>query len=143
MKRITSLVVKSLATFLIGSGSLAMNLQAQSEAITVSVPFPFTVGTQSIEPGIYQFSLLSSQFLLSVLNVKTGDMEIFSVHPEQLRAVEQQGRVVFSNSEGCSALSQIYFPGALTFSEIDQRHCAARTEAKRFPTGDSNAVARR
>ena len=30
MKRITSLVVKSLVTFLIGSGSLATNLQAQS-----------------------------------------------------------------------------------------------------------------
>jgi hypothetical protein len=73
MTRFTSLAAKSLVTFLIAGGTLATNLQAQSDvAITARVPFPFTVGKHSIEPGTYQFSLLTSQFLLSVVNVKPG-----------------------------------------------------------------------
>jgi hypothetical protein len=144
MKLITSSVVRSLATVLIGCGTLAGNLQAQSDSsVTVSVPFPFTVGTQSIAPGTYQFRLLSSQFLLSVLNVKTGAREMFAVHPERQSAFEQQGRAVFHSSEGRSALSQIYFPGSDTFSEVSQRHEARRLEAKRSSTDNTISVAQR
>jgi hypothetical protein len=139
-----SLVVKSLVTLLIGSTMLATNLQAQSDdAITVRVPFPFTVGTQSIAPGTYQFSLLSSQFLLSVVNVKTGDREVFSVHPEQQRAVDQHGLLVFRNSEGSSVLNEVHFPGTGEFSELIQRHGAGRIEAKRSSTGSSIFIAQR
>lgn len=143
MTRFTSLVVKSLVTLLIGSGTLATNLQAQSGAITVSVPFPFIVGAQSIAPGTYQFSLLSSQFLLSVVNVKTGDREIFSVHPEQQRADDQHGLLVFRNSEGCSVLREVHFPDKSEFSEVIQRHGAGRIEAKRSSTDSSISIAQR
>lgn len=78
MKQISSLIVKSLVSILIGSGTLAINLQAQSAlAMTVGVPFPFTVGTQRMASGAYEFSLVSSEFLVSVLNVKTSTGRCF------------------------------------------------------------------
>lgn len=144
MRKFTSLVVTSLVTLLIGSATLATNLQAQSDdAITVRVPFSFTVGTQSIAPGTYRFSLLSSQFLLSVVNVKTGDMEMFDVRPERQRAVDQHGRLVFRNTEGCSVLNEVHFPDTSQFSEVVQRHGAGRIEAKRSSTDSSITVAQR
>ena len=144
MTKFTSLVVTSLATLLIGSATLAINLQAQSDdAITVRVPFSFTVGTQSIAPGTYRFSLLSSQFLLSAVNVKTGDMEMFDVRPEQQRAVDQHGRLVFRNTEGSSVLNEVHFPGTGLFSEVIQRRDDRRLEAKTSSTDSSISVAQR
>jgi hypothetical protein len=132
MTKFTSLVVTSLVTLLIDSATLAPNLQAQGDdAITLRVPFSFTVGTESIAPGTYQFSLLSSQFLLSVVNVKTGDTEIFTVRPERQRVPDQHGRLVFRNSEGSSVLNEVHFPGAGLFSEVIQRRDDRRLETKR------------
>jgi hypothetical protein len=145
MTRFTSLVAKSLVTLLIGSATLATNLQAQSDddAITVRIPFPFTVGTQTIAPGTYQFSQPSSQFLISVLNVKTGVMEMFSVRPESQRAIAQYGSVVFRNSEEGSSLNEIHFPGTGIFSEVIERRGGGRMEAKKSPPDDSISIAQR
>jgi hypothetical protein len=144
MKRITSVVVKSLVTMLIGSGTLRGNLQAQSDlSMTASIPFPFTVGTHSIPAGTYRFSLPSSPFLLSVFNVKNGHEQLYPVRPEQQRAFEPHGRLIFRNSEGRRALSRIYLPGTGTFSEVTIGTMSGRVEAKRFSTGDSTSVAQR
>ena len=144
MKRITLVVVKSLVIILIGSGTLAMNLRAQSDpGMTVSIPFPFAVGTQSIAPGTYRFSQSSDPFLLSVVNVKTGHEEMFPVRPEGERAFEPHGRLVFRKSEGCSVLNEVHFPGTEMFSEVIQRHGAGRIEAERCSTSNSVSVAQR
>lgn len=144
MKRITSLVVKSLVTILIGSGTLAGYLQAQTDvAMTASIPFAFTVGTQRIPPGTYRFSLVSSPFVLSVVDVKTGHKEIFSVRPEQQRAFESHERLIFRESEGCSSLNEVHFLGTRMFTEVIQRHGVGRSEAKSSSTCTSVAVARR
>jgi hypothetical protein len=144
MKRISSLIAKSLVTILIGSGTLAINLQAQSDlAMTASIPFPFTVGTQSMAPGTYEFSLVSSQFLVSVRNVKTGHQEMFPVRPGQQLAVEQCGRLKFRNSNARSILSEVHFPGTDRFSEVDQGHGIGSIEAKNPSTDSSISVAQR
>lgn len=134
MTRFTSLFAKSLA-LLIVAGSFAANLQAQNDAITVSVPFRFTMGTHNIAPGTYQFSLVSSQFLLSVTDVKTGRVEIFDVRPERQDSVEERGRLTFRNSAGHNILSQIHFPDTDTFSAVLGRRPAGRTEAARASAG--------
>jgi hypothetical protein len=144
MKRTTSLVLRWLVAILIGSGTLAMNLQAQSDlAMTVSIPFPYTVGTQSIAPGTYQFSLVSNQFLLSVLNVKTGSKEMFRVQPEQQLAFDPHGHLIFRKSEGRSVLNEVHFPGTDMFSEVVQRHSVGRIEAKGPSTSNSMSMAQR
>jgi hypothetical protein len=144
MTKFTSLVVTSLVTLLIDSTTLATNLQAQNDdAITIRVPFSFTVGTQSIAPGTYRFSLVSSQFLLSVVNIKTGDMNLFVVRPEQQRAVDQHARLVFRNTEGSSVLNEVHFSGTSRFSEVVQLHGDGRIEAKKSRAEGSITVAQR
>jgi hypothetical protein len=144
MTRFMLLVAKSLATLVIGAGTLTMNLHAQSDTITVSIPFPFTVSTENIAPGTYRFSLVSSQFLLSVLNVKTGDVEMFDVRPEQEGALEQpHGHLVFRNSAGSRVLNEVHFPGTDTFSELTPRRRAGKLEAKGPVACSTVSVARR
>ena len=143
MTRFRSLVIQSLATLLIGSATLATNLHGQSNAVTVSVPFRFAVGTTTIAPGTYQFSLPSSQFMLSVVNVKTGATKIFPVRPERQRGIEQRGRLVFRDAGGDNILNEIHFPGTRVFSEVIQRRRARTMEAKKPSTDNSNSVAQR
>ena len=144
MTKSTSLVVTSLVTLLLGSATLATSLQAQSDgAITIRIPFSFTVGTQSIAPGTYQFSLLSTHFLLSMVNVKTGDVEMFAVRPEQQRAVEQRGGLVFRNSEESSVLNEVHFPGTSMFSKVIPQRDDRRIEVKKASTDSSITVSQR
>jgi len=144
MKRILSLIAKSLVMILIVSGTLEINLQAQSNlAVTASIPFPFTVNTHDMAPGTYEFSLVSSQFLLSVLNVKTGHQQMFPVRPVQQLAVEQRGGLKFRNSEARSVLSEIHFPGTDRFSEVGQRHGTGSIKAKSSPAAETISVAQR
>ena len=143
MTRLTSLIAKSLLALLIGSGTLATNLQAQNDAVTVSVPFPFTVDTQSLAPGTYQFSLEFDSFLLSVFDVKTGHEKLFLVRPVLQPAVEQRGHLVFRNSEGYSALNEVHFPGSEMFLEVVQRYRSERIEAKKSSPGNPISAAGR
>jgi hypothetical protein len=144
MKRISSLIAKSLVSILIGTGSLASNLQAQSDlVVTANIPFPFTVGTHTMAAGTYEFSLVSSQFLVSVLNVKTGHQEMFPAYPKQQLAPEERGRVKFQNSDAYRVLSEIHFPGTDRFIEVSQRHGVGTMEAKSSPAAKSITVAQR
>ncbi len=148
MKRVLASFIKSAVIILICSGALAATLQAQSYAITVKVPFPFTVGTQTLEPGTYQFSLVSSrvesdQFLLSMLNIKTFDTEMFTVRPEQQRTIERHGHLIFHKFEGRRTLAEVHFPGSYTFSELIQRRRVERVETTRTSTSESVSVAQR
>lgn len=136
MKRITSLVVKSLVTILIGSGALAANLRAQTDlAMTARIPFTFTVGTESIPAGTYRFSLESSPFLLSIVDVKTGDKKLFPVRPDQQRESESHGRLIFRESDGGSVLNQVHFLGTRMFPEVIQGRDRGRMEAKKSSAG--------
>jgi len=143
MTRLTSLIAKSLLTLLMVGGTLATNLQAQSGAVTVNVPFPFTVDTQTLTPGTYRFSLEFDSFLLSVFDVKASHERLFLVRPALQPAVEQRGHLVFRNSEGYRALNEIHFPGSEMFLEVVQRHRAARMEAKKPSPGNPISAAGR
>ncbi len=141
MTRFTSLVTLSLAALLIAGGTMTMNGQTRDAAITVSVPFPFTVGTQSMRPGTYRFSPGSTPFLLSVFNVKTGDMQMFTVHPERQRSTEQRGHLLFGRFADRSVLNEVHFPGTDEWSELVQPRRSARMEAKQRPTDNAVAMA--
>ncbi len=142
MKLFTPLFRKLLFALLIACGAFATNVQAQNDAITVSVPFPFTVGSQSIGPGTYEFSLVSGQFVLSVADMKTGHMTMFNVLPKRQGSVEERGRLTFGNVQGRRILNEVHFPGTDTFSELTQRR-AKRTEPTRSSTAHSVSMAQR
>lgn len=148
MTRFTSLVTRSLLAFLIGGGIHATNLYAQSDAITVSVPFSFTVGRQDVAPGTYRFSLVSSrmessQFVLSLRDVRTGNMELFEVRPEQQPTVAQHGYLLFHKSAGRSVLNEVHFPGTDTFSELIPPRRGAKTRPTRALAERQTCVAQR
>jgi hypothetical protein len=144
MKPSSLFAIKSLIIFLIGSGTLAINLHAQTDLVeTASIPFPFTVGTKSIAPGTYHFILESGPFLLSVVNVKTGDVEMFAVHPEQQRAVAPHGHLIFRKSEGRCFLNEVHYSGTSMFSEVIEQHRVGRIEAKSSSITNSVSVAQR
>ena len=139
-----SLLTKSLLGILLAGGALTTNLQAQSDlAVTVSIPFPFTVDGHSMAAGTYQFSLVSSPFLVSVLNVKTGLKEMFPVRPKQQLTPEESGRVKFHDANSHPMLSEIHFPGTDRFIELDQRYVVGRRDVKSSPTAQSISVAQR
>jgi len=143
MKRIPSILIKSLVTIFIGSGALAVGLHAQSNvAITATIPFPFTAGTQMVAPGTYRFSQ-TSPFEVSVLNVKTGDMEIFAVHPDSQRTFEQRGRLIFRKAADSRILNEVHFPGTETFCELIERRPPRRMEAKQSSTANSMSSTQR
>jgi hypothetical protein len=144
MKRITSFVARSFVALLMVSGTLAGKLQAQTDlSMTVSVPFPFTVGTQAMEPGTYEFSLVSGDFLVSVLNVKTGEKKMFPSTPAEQLEGEQRGRLKFSDSNAHSVLCEIHFPGSDRFIAVDRRHGVSGIVTRKPPTGTSTFVAQR
>lgn len=143
MRRFMSLAAQSLVALLIGGAMLVTNLHAQDDAMTISVPFAFTVGTQSKAPGTYQFKLVSSQFLLSVTNVKTGEMEVFSVHPQQQRTYEERGHLAFRKAAGHSFLNEVHFRGTDVFSEVVQAPRGARSNTMIASTASQTCVAQR
>lgn len=123
MKWIRSLVVKSLIAAVVVTGPAALTLQAQSNLeMKATIPFQFIVGTRSITPGSYQFSLLGSPFLLSVLNVKTGHQELFPVHPGSQQAFESNGCLTFQKSNSSSVLTEIHFPSTDTLTHVNGPH---------------------
>lgn len=148
MTRFRSVLAKSLLALLIACGTFATTMQAQDGAITVSVPFAFTVGSQSLAPGTYQFSLDysalgSDQFLLSVLNVKTSAMELFDVLPQRQRMVEERGHLTFHTSADRHVLAEVHFPGTDTFSELSPRRPAGNSPAMQSSASKSVPEARR
>ena len=113
MNWISSLVAKSIVAAAVFGGPVASTLQAQSNLqIRASISFPFIFGTRSIAPGSYQFTLMEDQFLLSVLNVKTGRQELFSVHPGGQQILESNGCLMFQKSDDFGVLTDLQFPGA-------------------------------
>ena len=143
MTRFRSLLIRSLVTLLTGSAAFATHLQAQSDVMTVWVPFRFTAGTTTLAPGTYEFNLPSDQFLLSVVNVKTGATKLFAVRPERQAGEERHGHLVFRDADGGKVLNEIHFPGTGIFSEVLRRGEARTMEAKKSSTVHSNVVAQR
>lgn len=144
MARRTALAAGSLLALLMAGGTLAHPLHAQSdEEITVRIPFPFAVGAHALAPGTYQFSLPSTSFMLSVLNVKTGVVEMFNVRPEHQRTIEEKGRLVFRNDQDASVLNEIHFPGTSVFSEVIDRRDPGTMVARRTSPEGSITIAQR
>jgi hypothetical protein len=138
MKRIPSHFMRSLAIFLIASGPLAVHLKAQSDhSITASIPFPFTAGTQTMAPGTYRFEQMGA-YEVSILNVKTGVKQIFSVHPGSQRTLAQHERVIFRIRAKRSFLSEVDFSG--TGMLVNLSRSAVQEEMKAVQPLPRNSV---
>ncbi|HVT98581.1 MAG TPA: hypothetical protein VHE33_13850 [Acidobacteriaceae bacterium] len=143
MKRLSLFAVQFLAAALVGS-VCGPSLRAQSDiAITASVSHAFTIGTQTLGAGTYRFSQGSDAFLLSVINVKTGEQKLFTVLPEQHGDFAQQGYLRFRTVGESSVLSEIHFSGTDVFSAVVQKQKPERRLAKKSSAKDTVSVAQR
>ena len=145
MKRITSIITKSLVAILISGGLLAVSAQAQIESgITVTIPFAFSAGGQNNPAGAYHIMLLSDPFLLSIRNVNTGKERVIIVRPEEGRSFASHEGLIFRRYEGHSDLAEVHFSGASTYSEVVsgpvQKHGPRIAETKVGLSGDSAIV---
>jgi len=144
MKRITSIIAGSLFTVLIASGTFPTNLHAQSEpGLIFSVPFAFSTNGHHIPAGTYQVTLDSSQFLISIRNIKTGNKQLFSVRPEQRGAITERGVLVFHNCGERKDLTEFHIPGTDAYSATMMPHGAGNIEANNCRANDTMTLAAR
>jgi len=120
MKKTASVLARLLLFLFIGSGAINLKAQVLNDSITVRVPFAFTAGTQTIGPGNYKFSLVSGEFLLSMVDVRTGHSQMLNVKPRRQSSWEERGQIVFRSLESRRVLSEVHFPNTDTFVELDR-----------------------
>jgi hypothetical protein len=143
MKRITSIIAKSLFAILI-SGALLTPAHAQFDpGITVDIPFAFSVDGQDIAAGTYQLQLVDSNFLMSVRNVITGNEQMITVRPEEARQISAQAGLTFQVCQGHSYLTQIHTPGTNLFSATVTGHKQSENKTGTCSKDDAITVALR
>lgn len=144
MKRMSSIIVGSLVAVLIAGGAFAVKLHAQNGlGVVFSVPFAFTADGRDIAAGTYELNLASNKFMMSIRNVETGDMQVFTVHPEEQRAIDSHGRLVFHSCGGHMDLTEFHVPGTNLFSETIPPRRLQNMEAKACHAPDSVTMASR
>jgi hypothetical protein len=117
MKRITSMMAASLAAVLVAGGASEARLHAQiGPGEIFTVPFAFTADGRQIQPGTYEIRRGSSQFLMSIENVNTGEKQLFSVRPEERSAAPRKGLLVFQGCGDRKELSEFHVRGSNLFS---------------------------
>ncbi len=144
MKRMSSIIVSSLVSILIMGGTSAVKLHAQGgPGVVFSVPFAFSLDGQNIDAGNYKVNLVSDQFMLSIRNLGTGELRFFRVRPEQLRSIEEHGRLVFGGCGNHRYLAEFHIPGTDTYSVTTTPEKVKNAEAKACPTEKSLFLAAR
>lgn len=129
---------------MIAGGTFTAKLHAQMEpGLLFSVPFAFSTNGHSIPAGTYQVTLDSSQFLISIRNVETGEKQFFTVRPEQQRTIASQGLLVFHRCGERKELTEFHIPGADSYSMAIPSRRAKSAEAKSCPTTDAVFLAAR
>ena len=116
MKRRSMMAALLLAVLMVGGASEA-RLNAQDGLGEIfTVPFAFTADGHEIQAGTYEIRRDSSQFLLSIQNLKTGEKQLFSVRPEQRSAVPARGLLVFHGCGERKELSEFHIRGTSLYS---------------------------
>jgi hypothetical protein len=144
MKRMRSIIVGSLVAVLIAGGTFTSKLHAQNDpGVVFSVPFAFTADGRNIAAGTYELNLVSNKFMMSIRNMETGDMQVFTVHPEEQRAIDSHGRLIFHSCGGHMDLTEFHVPGTNLFSETIPPRQQKNMEAKACPAPDFVTLASR
>jgi hypothetical protein len=153
-EKFTSTFAKLILVAVSIGSMLALGTQtATAQAIIVTTPFAFSVGSQSYPAGTYQFTRLS-EWSLSIRNVKGGGERFFAVRPEEKVPLRSNGSLTFSNSEGHQNLQAVYVPGTDSAAELlqhgprsqraksDMSLASERTSSEKATAGNQNAMGR-
>jgi hypothetical protein len=145
MKRVASIIVKSLFAVLVSGGPFALNAQAQyDEGITTNIPFAFSADGHEIRASTYRLRLINNNFMMSLVDVKTGNEQFLTVRPETGRSLESShGRLVFQVCDGRVSLTEVHIPGTNLFSETVNKRGSKGVEAAACSKENSMTIALR
>jgi len=144
MKHIRSIIVGSLFAILIMGGTFAARLHAQDgPGIIFTVPFAFSADGKNIPAGTYELNLVSNKFMMSIRNLETGELQVFSVYPDQEQRIESHGRLVFHGCGDRKDLAEFHIPGTSIYSKTITLRREKILEAKACPSNESVSVASR
>ena len=119
MKGATRMMSGLLLAILVGGGASEAKLNAQSGPGEIfTVPFAFAAQGHEIQAGTYEVRRDSSQFLITISNVKTGEKQMFSVRPEGRSAVPQKGLLVFQGCGDRKELGEFHVRGTNLYSTM-------------------------
>ena len=142
MKRIRSIMTGLFGVILIGASTVTLKAQ-NALGETFTVPFAFTADGHVIGAGTYEIRRDMSQFLISIQNVQTGEKQLFSVRPEERRAVPTKGLLVF---EGCGErkeLSEFHIRGTRLYSATIEARGKSNTDVERCSSAGTTTIAAR
>ena len=88
--------------------------------LTASVPFRFTVGSKTFEPGDYRVDALAGTHATIVRSTDFKTSAIVQTNSVTSAAPQTQGRLVFRCGEGRCVLSEIWEPGTASGRSIVQ-----------------------
>jgi len=137
-------VAGSFLAILIAGCTLATDLQAQNEpGLIFVVPFEFSTNGHPVPAGTYQVTLDSSQFLISIRNIKTGDKQLFNVRPEQRGTIAERGVLVFHKCGARKDLTEFHIPGTDVYSATMMPQGARNIETNDCRTNETMTLAAR
>lgn len=118
MTRRSALIAHVLYTLPLAAGLLCATGTASAQTTeTVNIPFSFSANNHSVAAGTYQVNMISDRFM-SLRNIKTHQSQVLMVRPDQGRAIESQGRLIFRRVAGRNYLQQVYMAGTSSHSEL-------------------------
>jgi hypothetical protein len=101
-------IFKLTAIFAIFLGLVVAGVQAQAPSkVEVNIPFEFSAGTKTLQPGVYSITRLSGNYL--TLRSADGKSTVMLNAPLNLTSLDDKGeRLVFSKSGDDYYLSEIW-----------------------------------
>lgn len=144
MKRVKSIVAGSLFSVLIVCGGCSPKIRAQfAPGEVFTVPFAFRADGHEIGAGTYEIRRDSSQFLISIQNVQTGEKQLFSVRPEERSAVPSKGLLVFHGCGEQKELSEFHIRGTRLYSATIDERGKSNTDVERCSANWTTTIAAR
>lgn len=144
MKRFTMMMGALLLAVLMLGGASEAKLNAQiGPGEIFTVPFAFTADGHEIQAGTYEIRRDSSQFLLSIQNLRTGEKQLFNVRPERRSAVPARGLLVFHGCGERKELSEFHVRGTNFYSAAIVSGRSKDSEVENCPSLEDLTLAAR
>jgi hypothetical protein len=121
-------IFKLTAIFAIFLGLAVVGVQAQTPSkVEVNIPFEFSAGTKTLQPGVYSIKRLSGNYL--ALRSVDGKSAVILNAPVNLTSLDDKAgeRLVFNKYGGQYQLSQIWLT-VDTGRQLSVRKRAAKPE---------------
>ena len=110
MFRISSILTCAALALSVGA-ALTGPAAAQTQSVTVNVPFDFSANDQKVPAGTYRISLQAPRYLSFVDTQSTKTQYLMLVQPTGEQNSKDRGRLIFRRYGDSNYLYQVWMPG--------------------------------